>query len=106
MIRDAGQLQATVSENVHAHGLRNCRYRGIAKTHGQHVVTGAGTNISRLSDCFPGQRCTVTAGPTRQPIPTPLPKTDVQHPARSVKITNSIRLPEPRLTRRGQSAWA
>ncbi|MEU9256594.1 transposase [Streptomyces sp. NPDC048270] len=25
--------QATVSETVHAHGLRNCRYRGMARTH-------------------------------------------------------------------------
>ncbi|MFE7528556.1 transposase, partial [Kitasatospora sp. NPDC057542] len=41
--------EATVSETVHAHGLRNCRYRGTAKTHVQHVLTAAGTNIIRLS---------------------------------------------------------
>ncbi|WP_157845574.1 transposase [Kitasatospora phosalacinea] len=40
--------EATVSETVHAHGLRHCRYRGIAKTHVQHVLTAAGTNIIRL----------------------------------------------------------
>ncbi|MFD5703695.1 IS1182 family transposase [Streptomyces lasiicapitis] len=45
--------EATVSETVHAHGLRNCRYRGLAKTHVQHVLTAAGTNIVRLSECFP-----------------------------------------------------
>ncbi|WP_225859605.1 IS1182 family transposase [Streptomyces albicerus] len=45
--------EATVSETVHAHGLRDCRYRGIAKTHVQHVLTAAGTNIIRLSGCFP-----------------------------------------------------
>jgi hypothetical protein len=45
--------EATVSETVHAHGLRNCRYHGIAKTHVQHVLTAAGTNIIRLSGCFP-----------------------------------------------------
>ncbi|MER5601674.1 transposase [Streptomyces sp. NPDC002265] len=44
--------KATVSETVHAHGLRHCRYRGLAKTHVQHVLTAAGTNIVRLSDCF------------------------------------------------------
>ncbi|MGW6833863.1 transposase [Streptomyces sp. NPDC054949] len=37
--------EATVSETVHAHGLRNCRYRGMARTHVQHVPTAAGTNI-------------------------------------------------------------
>ncbi|MFD3843559.1 transposase, partial [Streptomyces sp. NPDC058642] len=31
--------EATVSETVHAHGLRHCRYRGTAKTHVQHVLT-------------------------------------------------------------------
>ncbi|MFI1653172.1 transposase [Streptomyces avidinii] len=42
--------EATVSETVHAHGLRNCRYRGMARTHVQHVLTAAGTNIVRLSE--------------------------------------------------------
>ncbi|WP_392957700.1 transposase [Streptomyces sp. LN245] len=45
--------EATVSETVHAHGLRRCRYRGMAKTHVQHVLTAAGTNITRLSGHFP-----------------------------------------------------
>lgn len=40
--------EATVSETVHAHGLRRCRYKGLAKTHVQHVLTAAGTNIVRL----------------------------------------------------------
>ncbi|MFE4998616.1 transposase [Streptomyces mirabilis] len=57
--------EATVSETVHAHGLRHCRYRGLAKTHVQHVLTAAGTNIVRLSDCFlPG---TTPASPPRPP---------------------------------------
>ena len=37
--------EATVSETAHAHGLRRCRYHGLAKTHVQHVLTAAGTNI-------------------------------------------------------------
>lgn len=37
--------EAIVSETVHAHGLRHCRYKGLAKTHVQHVLTAAGTNI-------------------------------------------------------------
>lgn len=45
--------EATVSETVHAHGLRRCRYRDQDKTHVQHVLTAAGANIIRLSECFP-----------------------------------------------------
>ncbi len=52
--------EATVSETVHAHGLRNCRYRGAAKTHVQHVLTAAGTNLVRLSSCFPSGTTTPT----------------------------------------------
>ncbi|MEU5726371.1 IS1182 family transposase [Micromonospora sp. NPDC047738] len=48
--------EATVSETVHAHGLRRCRYRGLAKTHVQHVLTAAGTNIVRLAQHRPNQR--------------------------------------------------
>ena len=48
--------EATVSETVHAHGLRHCRYRGLAKTHVQHVLTAAGTNIVRLTQHRPDQR--------------------------------------------------
>ncbi|WP_443066364.1 transposase [Streptomyces sp. NBC_01262] len=44
--------EATVSETVHAHGLRHCRYRGLAETRVQHILTAAGTNIIRLSECF------------------------------------------------------
>ncbi|TDB80736.1 IS1182 family transposase [Micromonospora sp. KC721] len=47
--------EATVSETVHAHGLRHCRYRGLAKTHVQHVLTAAGTNIIRLAQHRPDQ---------------------------------------------------
>lgn len=41
--------EATVSETIHAHGLRRCRYRGLARTHVQHVLTAAGTDLIRLS---------------------------------------------------------
>jgi hypothetical protein len=40
--------EATVSETVHAHGLRHSLYKGLAKTHVQHVLTAAGINIARL----------------------------------------------------------
>ncbi|WP_084266060.1 transposase [Actinomadura macra] len=42
--------EATVSETVRAHGLRHCLYRGLAKTHVQHVLTTVGTNIIRLAE--------------------------------------------------------
>ncbi|MER5981090.1 transposase [Streptomyces sp. NPDC001857] len=38
--------EGTVSATVHAHGLRKCRYRGLAETHVQHVLTAAGANVS------------------------------------------------------------
>lgn len=47
--------EATVSETVHAHGLRHCRYHGLAKTHVQHVLTAAGANLIRLSEYMPPQ---------------------------------------------------
>ncbi|MEU8137799.1 transposase [Streptodolium elevatio] len=57
--------EATISEPVRAHGLRHCRYRGHAMTHVQHVLTAAGTNLVRLSECLP--RGTI---PLRTPKPT------------------------------------
>lgn len=54
--------EATVSETVHAHDLRHCRYRGLVKTHVQHVLTAAGANLIRLSEHFPPG--TTPAGPT------------------------------------------
>ncbi|MEV8638011.1 transposase [Streptosporangium sp. NPDC051023] len=47
--------EATVSETVHAHGLRHCRYHGLAKTHVQHVLTAAGADLIRLSEYMPLQ---------------------------------------------------
>ncbi|MFE7028870.1 transposase [Streptomyces sp. NPDC057621] len=55
--------EATVSETVHAHDLRHCRYRGRAKAHVQHVLTAAGTNIA----CFPPG--TTPPGPPRPRTP-------------------------------------
>ncbi len=57
--------EATASETVHAHGLRRCRYRGLAKAHLQHVLTAAGANIIRLSERLPPG-----PAPPREPRPT------------------------------------
>jgi transposase len=47
--RRAG-IEGTISQGVRAFGLRRARYRGLAKTHLQHVATAAAINVGRLSD--------------------------------------------------------
>ena len=41
-------IEGTLSQGVRAFGLRRTRYRGLAKTHLQHVATAAAINIDRL----------------------------------------------------------
>ncbi|MET7718246.1 IS1182 family transposase [Streptomyces sp. NPDC005407] len=43
-------IEATLSQNVRAHGLRRSRYRGLKKTHVQHVLTAMACNIARVAD--------------------------------------------------------
>jgi hypothetical protein len=43
-------VEATLSQNVRAHGLRRSRYHGLAKTHVQHVLTALACNITRVAD--------------------------------------------------------
>lgn len=45
--RRAG-IEGTLSQGVRAFGLRFCRYRGLAKTHLQHIATAAAINIDRI----------------------------------------------------------
>jgi transposase len=45
--RRAG-VEGTLSQGVRAFGLRRTRFRGLAKTHLQHVATAAAINIDRL----------------------------------------------------------
>jgi transposase len=45
--RRAG-IEGTFSQAVRSFDLRHTRYRGLAKTHLQHVVTAAALNIDRL----------------------------------------------------------
>ncbi|MEU7829515.1 transposase [Nonomuraea sp. NPDC049129] len=52
------------SKTTRAHGLRGCRYKGLAKTHVQHVLTAAGTNVTHLADCY-----TPGTSPDRPPRP-------------------------------------
>ena len=41
-------VEGTISQGVRAFGLRQARYRGLQKTHLQHVVTAAAINLARL----------------------------------------------------------
>lgn len=43
-------IEATLSQNIRTHGLRRTRYRGLARTHVQHVLTAMACNLNRLAD--------------------------------------------------------
>jgi transposase len=49
--RRAG-IEGTLSQGVRAFGLRRSRYRGLARTHLQHVATAAAIDLARLGDWF------------------------------------------------------
>src|SRR3954454_17821079 len=49
--RRAG-IEGTISQAVRAFGLRRSRYRGLARTHLQHVATAAAINVERLAAWF------------------------------------------------------
>jgi transposase len=41
-------VEGTLSQGVRAFGLRRTRYRGLPKTHVQHIATAAAINIDRI----------------------------------------------------------
>jgi len=49
--RRAG-IEETISQGVRAFGMRQTRYRGLAKTHLQHIATAAAINLDRLIAWF------------------------------------------------------
>ncbi len=49
--RRAG-IEGTISQGVRAFGLRRSRYRGLARTHLQHVATAAAIDLERLAAWF------------------------------------------------------
>jgi transposase len=49
--RRAG-IEGTISQGVRAFGLRQTRYRGLTKTHLQHIATAAAINLDRLFAWF------------------------------------------------------
>lgn len=52
--RRAG-IEGTLSQGVNAFGLRYCRYKGLAKTHLQHIFTATAMNVVRLINWLHGQ---------------------------------------------------
>ncbi|WP_413471076.1 transposase [Streptomyces peucetius] len=57
-------IEGTINELAHGHEMRRRRYRGLDKTHVQHVLTAIAVNIERLSERpTPGE-------PLRAPLPT------------------------------------
>ncbi|WP_079072597.1 transposase [Streptomyces canus] len=72
-------IEAALSQNVRACGLRRNRYRVLPKTHIGHVLTALACNVTRIADWI--------AEPTRppagtKPLPCPLHRPQ-QTPARS-----------------------
>lgn len=47
-------IEGTISQGVRAFGMRRSRYIGKAKTHLQHLATGAAINLERVADWFAG----------------------------------------------------
>ncbi|MFF4484686.1 IS1182 family transposase [Streptomyces sp. NPDC001520] len=51
-------IEATISQNVRTCGLRRSRYRGLARTHVQHVLTALACNLTRIADWIAGPTTT------------------------------------------------
>jgi len=54
-------VEGTLSQGVRAFGLRRTRYRGLAKTHLQQVVTAVAMNLERIATWLAG----IPLAPTR-----------------------------------------
>ena len=48
-------IEGTLSQGVRAFGLRRARYRGLAKTHLQTVITAVALNLDRLAAWLDGR---------------------------------------------------
>ncbi len=49
-------VEGLISQGVRAHGMRRCRYRGLAKTAVQETAIAAGINVLRVTDWLAGKR--------------------------------------------------
>ena len=49
-------VEGTISQAINSHGVRRARYRGLARTHLQHLAAAAAINLSRAADWLFGHR--------------------------------------------------
>ena len=57
-------MEGTISQAVATCDLRHARYRGLAQTRLQHLLTGAAMNVVRLAAWF-AERPRATTRPSR-----------------------------------------
>jgi transposase len=53
-------IEGTISQGVRGRDLRRARYRGMAKTHLQHVLIAVGINLTRLIHWLNGEALSTT----------------------------------------------
>jgi transposase len=73
--RRAG-VEGTISQGVRAFGMRRTRYRGLDKTHLQHVAIAAAINVDRLVAWFDGRpraQTRLSRFAALAPVPTSAP---------------------------------
>lgn len=83
MIAQRAGVEEAISHAVHDMGVRVARYRGLVRTHLQHVATAAAINLRRLAEWLAGERpeparkspCAALASPIclRQQLPMKVP---------------------------------
>ncbi|HEX2277955.1 MAG TPA: hypothetical protein VHN13_12610 [Candidatus Tectomicrobia bacterium] len=62
-IRPAGWDGGTHPQAIRRCGLRWARYRGLAKTHPQRLITAVALKVARRGECLPS--CTDPGDPPR-----------------------------------------
>ena len=58
--RQRAGVEGTLSQAIRVAGLRQCRYRGLAKTHLQHTASAAAVNLGRVVAYLKGNKPAVT----------------------------------------------
>jgi transposase len=53
-------IEGAISEAANAHGMRLSRYRGLSKTHLQHIFTAMAINLKRATNWLMGVSVTQT----------------------------------------------
>jgi hypothetical protein len=64
-------IEGTISRGVQVFDLRRARYRGLARTHLEHVATAAAVNLRRFADWLIGVPRAATRCPTFAALASP-----------------------------------